>query len=368
MPSADASTATVASLYPRMPSRCTACPPSNTGPAHSRSAVQPFSPSIHRIAASQNHVNFLQDSCFLRGKNHLMREDQHREETPNAAGHQAVSPVRDDAYFFTAGRVAGGERVDCLTATFRTHRYALHAHETFVIGAITSGCGTLWLQGTRQRASPGDLTLLNPEDLHDGAPHDAKGYSYRVTYPSASLVRSLAAEITGSETQPHFQCRVVKDPAAAIRLVAAHQALEAYGWSLATEESLLLAYACCLERHAKGFSPEVLRGREQRRVARIKSLLNERAASSDLSLADIADAVGVSRYHLIHMFHSEAGTTPHAYLVGRRIEAAKRRLRQGEAPVRVAATTGFADQAHLTRVFKARVGVTPGAYRDGVSK
>jgi AraC-like DNA-binding protein len=320
------------------------------------------------LRCKAQHVNFLQDRRFSRCKNGFMREDGHREEVPKAAGSPSRSTVGDDAHFFTSGRVAGGERVDCLTATFRTHRYAMHAHETFVIGAITSGCGTLLLQGTRHRAGPGDLTLFNPEDLHDGAPHDAKGYSYRVTYPSASLVRSLTAEITGHETRPHFQCRVVKDPAAASRLVAAHQALEAYGWSLATEEALLLAYACCLERHAKGFSPEVPRGREQRRVARIKSLLNERATSSDLSLADIADAVGVSRYHLIRMFHSEVGTTPHAYLVGRRIEAAKHRLRQGEAPVRVAATTGFADQAHLTRVFKARVGVTPGAYRDGVSK
>lgn len=132
----------------------------------------------------------------------------------------------------------------------------MHAHETFVIGAITSGCGTLWLQGTRHYAGPGDLTLLNPEDLHDGAPLDAKGYSYRVTYPFASLVRRLTAEITGRETQPHFECRVVKDAAGAARLLAAHQALEEYGWSLATEESLLLAYACCLERHAKGFRPE----------------------------------------------------------------------------------------------------------------
>lgn len=258
--------------------------------------------------------------------------------------------------------------MDCLTATFRKHRYALHTHETFVIGAITSGCGTLWLQGTRQRAGPGDLTLLNPEDVHDGAPHDAKGYSYRVTYPSASLVRGLAAEIAGREVQPHFRCRVIRDPAAATRLVAAHRELETYGWSLGTEESLLLAYACCLERHAEGFSPEALRGREQRRVSRIKSLLNEQATSNDVCLADLAGEVGVSRFHLIRMFRSEAGTTPHAYLVGRRIEAAKRRLRQGEAPISVASATGFADQAHLTRVFKARVGVTPGAYRDGVSK
>lgn len=103
-------------------------------------------------------------------------------------------------------------------------------------------------------------------------------------------------------------------------------------------------------------------------MARIKSLLNDKATSAEVCLSNIAAEVGVSRFHLIRMFRNEAGTTPHAYLVGRRIEVAKRRLRKGEAPIRVAATTGFADQAHLTRVFKARVGVTPGAYRDGGKK
>jgi len=317
-------------------------------------------------------VNFLQDRRLLHCKNGFMREDAHPEEEEEAATGPASRGVReaagDEARFFTSGCMSGEERVDCLTATFRKHRYALHAHETFVIGAITSGCGTLWLRGTRHRAGPGDLTLLNPEDVHDGVPHDAGGYSYRVTYPSVPLVRRLAAEITGHDVQPHFRSRVIRDPGAAVRLVAAHLALETSGWSLGTEEALLLAYACCLERHAEPLRPETLRGREQRRVSRIKSMLDDQAMSNDVALADLAGEVGVSRFHLIRIFRNEAGTTPHAYLVGRRIEAAKRRLRRGEAPIAVASATGFADQAHLTRVFKARVGVTPGAYRDGVSK
>jgi AraC-like DNA-binding protein len=38
-------------------------------------------------------------------------------------------------------------------------------------------------------------------------------------------------------------------------------------------------------------------------------------------------------------------------------------LKRGTSPADTAASVGFADQAHLTRAFKARLGVSPGAYR-----
>jgi AraC-like DNA-binding protein len=39
-------------------------------------------------------------------------------------------------------------------------------------------------------------------------------------------------------------------------------------------------------------------------------------------------------------------------------------LTQGEPPASVAPSLGFADQAHLTRRFKAAYGMTPGRYRE----
>ena len=82
-----------------------------------------------------------------------------------------------------------------------------------------------------------------------------------------------------------------------------------------------------------------------------------------MSLADLARLAGLPRHHLIRAFRRETGLTPHAYLVDIRIRRARERLRRGESPGAVAAATGFCDQAHLTRAFKARLGVTPGVFR-----
>ena len=77
----------------------------------------------------------------------------------------------------------------------------------------------------------------------------------------------------------------------------------------------------------------------------------------------MAPVLVLPRHHLIRAFRRETGLTPHAYLVDVRVRRARDRLRRGEAPSAVAAATGFSDQAHLTRAFKARFGVTPGVFR-----
>lgn len=54
--------------------------------------------------------------------------------------------------------------------------------------------------------------------------------------------------------------------------------------------------------------------------------------------------------------------TPHAHQINLRVDEARRRLAAGHPPAAVAADCGFADQPHLSRVFKRAVGVSPGRY------
>ena len=264
------------------------------------------------------------------------------------------------ARFFTAADFDG---LDCLEATFRTHRYARHTHETYVVGGIFAGCETWFARGAQHYGGPGDLTLVNPEDVHDGAPHGG-GYRYRMTYPSVALMRRLASEIAGrpvTET-PFFPEPVVHDPDTLALFAAAFAAMTDGGDPMAAEELLLRAYGRCLVRHAAQ-PPDTAPG--SARIARVTRLMRDRHAD-DLSLDDLATEAGVSRHHLIRAFRREMQMTPHAYLLSLRVQAARRRLQAGETPAEVAAATGFCDQAHLTHAFKARLGVAPGAYRAGL--
>jgi AraC-like DNA-binding protein len=272
----------------------------------------------------------------------------------------AATPFSGDerARFFVATRFGD---LDCLTATFRRHRYAPHMHDTYVIGCITEGCEGFIARGIQCYAGPQDICFVNPQDVHDGAPYGG-GYSYRMSYPSVELMLRVAREVAGRGHvgTPFFPHAVVRDPEAVTLFAAAHRALERGDDRLAGEELLYRAYAHCIARHAR-LVPQA-GGAEPDAVARVKALLSERYAE-DLSLKDLAAAARLSPHQLIRAFRRETAMTPHAFLLDRRIRAARARLRRNERPADVAAATGFADQAHLTRVFKARVGVPPGAYR-----
>jgi AraC-like DNA-binding protein len=83
-----------------------------------------------------------------------------------------------------------------------------------------------------------------------------------------------------------------------------------------------------------------------------------------LSVGALAAEVGVHPAHLSRAFHQRFGAPVLTYVRATRVRAARAMLRGSDrALADVAALTGFADQSHLTRVFKRVTGVTPARYR-----
>ncbi|MDQ0315272.1 AraC-like DNA-binding protein [Amorphus orientalis] len=266
--------------------------------------------------------------------------------------------ARDRVAFWRAPRF---DSLECLSATFRTHEYAQHTHETYVVGTIVTGCETFRVRGERHYAVPGELCFVNPDEVHDGSPAE-DGYSYRMTYPSQALMIGLVEELTDRPCTgtPFFPAPIVRDPQLAERFVAAHRRLGETGDSLGQDEALLGVYSEALARYAR----VVVRptGSEPSAVRMAIDYL-EAHYRSDVSLPELAGVAGLSRTGLIRAFRDATGLTPHAWLTDRRVRAARAALAAGEAPSDVALSCGFYDQSHLNRAFKARVGVTPGAYR-----
>ena len=72
--------------------------------------------------------------------------------------------------------------------------------------------------------------------------------------------------------------------------------------------------------------------------------------------------LGATPTRLARAFRDTLGIPPHRYVLGRRLDAARGRLLDGQPIADVAAEVGFVDQAHLTRRFRALLGTTPGRF------
>lgn len=87
-----------------------------------------------------------------------------------------------------------------------------------------------------------------------------------------------------------------------------------------------------------------------------------------IRLADLAALTGLSETAFSHAFKAATGVPPHRWQMQARIDRAKAMMAQDAASLGdIAEATGFFDQAHLTRVFKSIVGVTPGAWAKTAS-
>jgi AraC-like DNA-binding protein len=279
----------------------------------------------------------------------------------HSAQHDHGGPGAADGEVARYWRHAAVPGVDLLRARYLTHRYARHAHEGYTLALITSGVEEFRYGGRLLAAGRGDVALLNPEVVHTGQAGVPEGWSYRVLYPAVPVVRDVAAELGAGHGTPYFPTTVVHHPRSARLVRAAHLAAE-HGDLLASSSLLHAALTGLLREHAQDGGQPGPAAASRPAVRLAADLLHERVTDPP-SLDELARVTGLGPFALMRAFRAETGLPPHAYLNQVRVRLARRLLDSGVPPADAAATTGFADQAHLTRHFKRMLGVPPGAYQ-----
>ncbi len=87
--------------------------------------------------------------------------------------------------------------------------------------------------------------------------------------------------------------------------------------------------------------------------------------TQEIHTTDVADAVGLSPYHLSRLFKTHTGLTMREYLTRERVEAAKQLLATTDQTIpQIASLLRFCDQSYFTMVFHKQTDQTPGEYRE----
>ena len=251
--------------------------------------------------------------------------------------------------------------VDLLRAHYVRHTFPRHAHDGYVIAAVTRGIEVVGLPQGEAQAGAGSVVLINPETPHTAHAGTGEGWSYKVLYPAVEVIADVAAEIAAIRGTPSFTTSLLDDPEAARLIADVHRAAE-YDNPLAADSILRLAAAGLLRRWGAAPARNRPPGAGELAARRARELLEARI-STPPSLDELAAEVGTSPFALLRAFRRAYGLPPHARLTGERVREARRMLEAGRAPAETAVAVGFTDQPHLNRHFTRIVGVPPGAYQ-----
>lgn len=98
-------------------------------------------------------------------------------------------------------------------------------------------------------------------------------------------------------------------------------------------------------------------------LKRIRCLIHDRLRSA-LDLSTLAQEAGIHPVYLVQCFRKHFHCTPGKYQRQLRVELVKEKLlATNHSLAEIALQVGFADQSHLTRVFKLHTGLTPAVFR-----
>lgn len=246
--------------------------------------------------------------------------------------------------------------------------YRPHMHEQLSIGAIEEGAVSFGYAGHRSMLYPEALILINPKTIHACNPIEGEARSYYMLYINTEWAIGLQQSLFGDVDAfiPFAQMLVEEKRLYKKFLSLCALLLDQDALLLEREEGLELFMLEVFDRYCgqQSTSPS-LPTEDTQSIKQVQSYLKAHTADNPTA-SEIANAVGLSRSHLIRYFKHTTGITPHAYLLNLKIEHAKELLHSDMPIAEIALEIGLSDQSHLNRLFKQYAACTPNEYRRGL--
>jgi len=247
---------------------------------------------------------------------------------------------------------AGAEGLQRVEAYFSARGFEPHRHDTYGIGITTQGVQTFRYRGEQRVGRPGQLHVLHPDELHDGAAATDEGFRYRIVYVAPDLIRGALDD----RALPFVREPIQDQTPASQRVATLLHDIDEPITELARVEAA--ADLADLLTHLSGRPARRPILIDRTAVAAVRDYLDAHAGEPTPSRM-LEQVAGLDRFTLARQFRQAYGTSPDRYRTLRRLDVVRAAIQAGTPLARAAAEAGFADQSHLTRQFKRAYGLTP---------
>jgi AraC-like DNA-binding protein len=247
--------------------------------------------------------------------------------------------------------------VELFSAWFKGAAYQTHRHDTYAIGVTDAGVQVFDYRGAKRSSLPGDVVVLHPDEPHDGRAGTGAGFGYRIVYLQPAAVSEAVRALKG---RPH-PLPFVRDPIVKSKALsrAITEAFESAVEPLTIDAVIATLVEGLLVAEGNRATAKSVAGGAVNRAREFLEAEQDRPVHS----SELESITGLTRYELARQFRQLFGTSPYRYLLMRRVDTARKLIDADRPLAEAAQEAGFADQPHLTRIFRSTFGMTPGKYR-----
>lgn len=230
-----------------------------------------------------------------------------------------------------------------------------HTHKQALFCFVMEGAYTETYGSKTRECQTSALLFHPPEELHAERFHEAGGRSFIIEIAPTWLTQ-MREHLQVTETSTAFQ-------GGAFELLGRKLYKE---FSNTDQAAPLIIEGVMMEMLGETVRHSAAKPAHSspRWLTQARELLHARF-TENLTLADVAQTVGVHPVHLAQTFHKMYRCTVGDYVRKLRIEYACQELATSSKPiVEIALAAGFCDQSHFTRTFRRSIGIAPSQYRS----
>ena len=243
----------------------------------------------------------------------------------------------------------------------------VHHHDFYEVYYLLNGQVDYWVDGRIIRMEPGDILLINPQELHRPLlGPETKVYERIVLWINKSYLEQLSdgeekLSLCFDQSLPNRICPAdVERPVLKARM---HDLVrEFYSRDFGSKISAgglflqLMVQMNRLALHTE--APDREEGQMSPMVRQSLSYIHEHI-SAPLSLEGIASQLYVSKYHLSREFKKHTDQTIFTYLNTLRCRNAEISIRNGQTVTQAALENGFDSLSYFSRTYKRLMGTPP---------
>jgi len=257
------------------------------------------------------------------------------------------------------------DSLELLIADFSDHEFERHWHDTWSVGVVLRGANNNSAQRKMEGiVQCGEVSIIAPGEVHAGTVVGEQGCRYFMFYPKVESVFNTAESM-----EMHLPPNIVaglKQTVFAKKLCEAATVLTNID---ADKFERDVVWTNCMAEFLHVFSSVGVQNITNQKISVSSYLIRAKEYLHDyqlegISLDRLAQAAGMSKFHLCRQFTAKFGLSPSRYQRQLKLLQVKRMLSAGRDIAEIAVSCGFSDQSHLGRAFKSTYGTTPRNYRN----